>query len=59
MRQVTKMNYTEIIQGFILNLENLENRLFLQKSQVKPVIIREFSLVFIQVKEKSAKIIVF
>ena len=41
--------------GFILNLENLENRPFLQKNQGKPGIVRELFTIFIQVKEKSGK----
>ena len=38
--------------GFILNLEN---RAFLRESQGNPEIVQEFSIIFIQVKEKSGK----
>ena len=37
--------------GFILHLEDLENRPFLQKLQGKPGKVREFSIIFIQVRE--------
>ena len=40
---------------FILNLENLENRPFFYKNQGKPGIVREVSIIFIQVREKSGK----
>ena len=34
------------LAGFILNLENLENRIFFTKIQGKPEIVRECSIIF-------------
>ena len=43
------------LSSFIRNLENLENRPFSQKVREKPGIVRKFSKLSIQVREKSRK----
>ena len=51
---IPKVNFFSYI-GFILNLENLENRAIFTKSQGKPGIVRELFIIFIQIREKSGK----
>ena len=45
-------NFRDDGTGFILNLENLGNRPFYENSE-KPGIVREFSIIFIQVRENE------
>ena len=41
--------------AILVNLETLETRLFFAKSQGKPGIVGEFSVIFILVRENSGK----